>query len=259
MLEDRLEGAPAQPGQGPATWNWALFDAVYAQALAIGVRPVWTGTPPAGRRRAPNPNQVNPVSGSRSASTPTRRRRSRSAIRNQPRSRSGSSPTPPSSGGAGGPTTFSKLVGDAAAAIRDRNRRRRLLRRALARPGGRRPTGDGHVPLPRPRRGRDRESRRDRLSRRHRRAVQARPRPHQGLSGRMRSMSRSIDSELPDAPIAITQLYSTAGRAPTPTTSRPRRSSPATRSCAGSRTSRSSWSAGCSTTATSRRCRGSAS
>ena len=42
MLEDRLEGAPAQPGRGPATWNWALFDAVYAQALAIGVRPVWT-------------------------------------------------------------------------------------------------------------------------------------------------------------------------------------------------------------------------
>ena len=54
------------PGAAPATWDWALFDAVYARALAIGVRPVWTfWDAPCWAAPSPcNPSKVNPVAGS---------------------------------------------------------------------------------------------------------------------------------------------------------------------------------------------------
>ena len=55
-----------QPIPGaPATWNWAPYDSVYAGALAIGVRPVWTFTSaPCWAAPSPCGPNANPVAGS---------------------------------------------------------------------------------------------------------------------------------------------------------------------------------------------------
>ena len=54
-----------EPNPGsPATWNWAPYDSVYAGALAIGVRPVWTLTnAPCWAAPSPCGPNANPVAG----------------------------------------------------------------------------------------------------------------------------------------------------------------------------------------------------
>ena len=68
-LREGITWKVLQPNPGaPTTWNWAPYDAVYAGALAIGVRPVWTFTnAPCWAAPSPCGPNANPVAGSRVA------------------------------------------------------------------------------------------------------------------------------------------------------------------------------------------------
>ena len=208
------------PGGGPATWNWALFDAVYAQALAVGVRPVWTfWDAPCWAAPSPcNPNQVNPVAASRVGDYADAA--AQIALR-YPQSAGIEIWVEPNSakfwGAPADPQAFSKLVGAAAAAIHatgtgvgvysgglspgraaaDQHQMDQFLSQALAVGGVERADAIGFhavtdVPF---KPGHD---------------------PTKGYLGRMRVNVESLNAEFADAnvklPIAITQLsYSTAG------------------------------------------------
>ena len=255
------------PGGAPATWNWAHFDAIYERALAIGVRPVWTFT------NAPcwaaaghcNPNSPNPVAEARVGDYAEAA--AQIALR-YPQSAGMEIWFEPNSakfwGATADPRAFSKLVGAAAAAVHatgtgvavysgglvpgksaaDRHQMDHFLSEALAAGGVEAADAIGFhavadVPF---KPGHD---------------------PTKGYSGVCGSIfSHSTrSSSMPGRRCRSRSPSSRSARparSPTTTTSRPRRWSRATRSCAGSRTSRSCWSAGCSTTATARRCRGSA-
>jgi hypothetical protein len=223
-----LEGIPwsglqPSPGGAPATWNWALFDSVYARALAIGVRPVWTFTnAPCWAAADPcKGNAPNPVAGSRVAdyafaAAQIALRYPQSAgieVWFEPNSAKfwGARPDPPA---------FSHLVGEAAAAIHatgtgvgvysggvvpgkgaaDRHAMDQFLSEALAAGGIEGADAIGFHAVA---------------------DVPFKPgqNPTEGYLGRMRINVQSLDTELADAqvnlPIAITQLsFSTAGPSP---------------------------------------------
>jgi hypothetical protein len=211
------------PGGAPGTWNWAAFDVVYARALAIGVRPVWTFTS-APCWAAASPCQgsgPNAVAGSRvddyaqAAAQIALRYPLSAAIE------IGFEPNSAKFWGApADPETFSRLVGAASAAIHatgtgvsvysggvapgrvagDKMEMSEFLSRALAAGGIEAADAIGfHAVADVPFKPGDN--------------------PTKGYLGRMRINVQSLDAELADAnvtqPIAITLLgFSTAGPDP---------------------------------------------
>ena len=210
-----------QPNPGPpTTWDWAAYDAVYARALAIGIRPVWTFTSaPCWAAPSPcNASKLNPVAGSHVsdyafAAAQIALRYPQSAgieVWLEPNS-------PHFWGAPPDPHAFSKLVGEAAAAIHatgtgvgvysgglspgqaaaGQHHMDQFLSQALAAGGIEKADAIGYhavsdVPF---KPGHD---------------------PTKGYLGRMRINIQSLNAELNHAnvnlPIAITQLsYSTAG------------------------------------------------
>ena len=219
-LREGITWKVLQPNPGaPTTWNWARYDSVYAQALAIGVRPVWTFTnAPCWAAPSPCGPNANPVAGAHVADYAFAA--AQIALR-YPQSAAIEIWSQPNDaefwGAKADPETFAKLVGAASAAVHatgtrvsvysggllpgrggaDRQEMGKFLSQALSAGGieGADAIGFNAVADVPFKPGQD---------------------PTKGYLGRMRINIEALDSELADAkasrPIAITELaFSTAG------------------------------------------------